>query len=55
VDLREERAFAEVRLRDRREAAVRALLGRIVILLPYFDDVPGLSIAHDALAVLALP
>jgi hypothetical protein len=41
--LRDERAFAEsVRLRERREVAVGALLGRIALLLPHCDQVPGL-------------
>jgi hypothetical protein len=41
--LRDERAFAEdMRLRERREAAVGALLGRIAVLLPHCIQVPGL-------------
>lgn len=44
--LRDERAFAEdMRLRERREAAVGALLGRIAALLPYCSGVPGLGYA----------
>ena len=41
--LRDERAFAEdMRLRERREVAVGALLGRIADLLPHCEQVPGL-------------